>query len=605
MQTERELSVKEKLAKVFDDDLRTTQPVWKNRIDYVIIGMIVVSTIGVFLSTFDGMRPYSYVLNIIEVVTVLFFTIEIGLRIWAADLLDKKYTGFKGRLCYCLSFYGLVDLISIVPFYVNMFLPTPSSLFRIMRVLRFLRLFHYMKSSRLLFDAISSKKKELVISITFLTLLTVVLSVLLYFVEHEAQPDHCENGWQTFVWAFSKYIEDPGKIADFTLKTPAANLIAFIVGVLGLAIFAVPTGIICSGITDALSDKKRVEELEVFRHRMQKAFRRIPNLALRGYLDEHPDEGGKALGRLNFAPQRIPVSRIQIRQGMDMKDIFEVCQKYSDEFRIKNLGEAVSAEKHPQDQFVVEHFPKNRSYGYAKNRNSKVTIVSTSSFADNGTGWFTYYLAKMGGFNFISKDVEVDPDELDSFFSISDKPLYERQPRSSYNERQDKNAIEVIEQKETNREEFFKDLKDMASDEDAWVIIFVAHIKNSSNTDDFHFADAKKDGTGSTVRQQNVYQELKSKIADVLQKDYSLKCDQCSQRYALKENNLCYRMQKENIPCNSFVVRPSCDVVNFDNRRLLIAYRMATVISQQLDEGKGMQADEEKDFQPGVGYAKD
>lgn len=92
---------------------------------------------------------------------------------------------------------------------------------------------------------------------------------------------------------------------------------------------------------------------------------------------------------------------------------------------------------------------------------------------------------------------------------------------------------------------------------------------------------------------------VKEKLAKVFEDDLR------SQRYALKENNLYYRMQQRSIPCNSFVVRPLCDVVNFDNRRLLIAYRMASVISHQLDEGKGMQADEEKDFQPGIGYAKD
>ena len=586
---------KKKVADVFAENPDATSSVWIKRINNIIIGLIVVSTLGVFLSTFAVLKRYSYVFSIIEVVTVVCFTIEIILRIWTADLLDEKYKGFMGRLRYCCSFYGFVDLVSVVPFYINLFLPTPSTSLRIMRVFRFMRLFHNMKSSRLLFNAISSKKNELTITLSFLTLLTVILSVLLYFVEHEAQPDQCENGWQTFVWAFAKYLGDPGKIADFTLQTPAANFIAFIVGILGVAIFAVPTGIISSGITEALEDRKREEELNEYRHRMQKVFRRQVNKTLRGYLDTLPDKGGKNLSTLNFVPQRIPLSRIQIRQGMEMKDIFDVCQKFP-EFRMKNLAEAISSEEHPQENFVVEHCPKNRPYGCAIDRNSKVTIVSTSSFTENGTGWFTYYLAKLGGFNYISKDVEVDPDELDSFFNISDEPLYDKKTRKYYEEKHDKKALSIIDQKEENRNAFFEDLKKMVSGEDSWVILFAAHIKSSMNKSDFHFADAKKDGSDSTVRQPKVYQNLLGQLSGMLQKDYALTSDLHSQRFALNKKNLGYRLQEKNIVCSSFAIRPSCDIINFVNHRLLIAYRIAMVISQQLDGGRGIQPDDVKDF---------
>jgi voltage-gated potassium channel len=328
---------------------------------------------------------------------------------------------------------------------------------------------------------------------------------------------------------------------------------------------------------------------------MRKSFRRTVDKTLRGYLNTLPDGGGEKLKVLNFVPQRIPLSRIQIRQGIEMKDIFDICQKYP-EFRLKNLAEAISDEEHPQDSFVVEHFPKNRPYGYAINRKSKVTIVSTSSFAENGTGWFTYYLAKLGGFNYVSKDIEVDPDELDSFYNMSDKPLYEKRPRSEYDEKKDKKAIEILDQKEANRQAFLKDLREMATGEDFWVILFTAHIKSSMNTVDFHFADARKDGSDSAVCQQTAYQELLRRLDEMLQTDYALKSDLHSQRFPLTKNNLGYRLRKENIICNTFVVRPSCDIINFDSRNLLIAYRLASIISQQLDGGRGVQPGDIIDF---------
>lgn len=103
--------LKFELSRVFDDNLNTKQ--WHNWVDYTIIGLIIISTVEVFLSTFDSIvQRYSTWLHIVDVFTTVFFTIEVSLRIWCADLLDPKYKGFWGRIRYCLSFYGLIDILS-------------------------------------------------------------------------------------------------------------------------------------------------------------------------------------------------------------------------------------------------------------------------------------------------------------------------------------------------------------------------------------------------------------------------------------------------------------------------------------------------------------
>ncbi len=446
---------------------------------------------------------------------------------------------------------------------------------------------------RLFKTAFMNTRRQICVSGIFLVAITCVLTVGLYLAESRVDPNF--SFWDAFIWPYEKYLGDPGKVVDDPLISPIGKFIGTLVGILGVAIFAVPAGLIGSGLTDAMDEEKREKELDEYRVRMRKSFRRTVDKELRGYLNTLSDGGGEKLKVLNFVPQRIPLSRIQIRQGIEMKDIFDICQKYP-EFRLKNLAEAISDEDHPQDSFVVEHFPKNRSYGYAIDRQSKVTIVSTSSFAENGTGWFTYYLAKLGGFNYVSKDIEVDPDELDSFYNMTDKPLYEKRPRSEYDEKKDKKAIEILKQKDANRKAFLNDLREMATGEDSWVILFTAHIKSSMNKVDFHFADARKDGSDSTVRQQAAYQKLLHQLADMLQTDYALESDMHSQRFPLTKNNLGYRLQKENIICNTFVVRPSCDIINFDSRNLLIAYRLVCIISQQLDGGRGVQPDDIIDF---------
>ena len=79
---------KQELARVFDDNLRTKQ--WHNYVDYVIIGFIVLSTVEVFLSTYDVIvLQYGKILHFVDILTTIFFTIEVTLRIWCADISDE------------------------------------------------------------------------------------------------------------------------------------------------------------------------------------------------------------------------------------------------------------------------------------------------------------------------------------------------------------------------------------------------------------------------------------------------------------------------------------------------------------------------------------
>ena len=108
---------RENLNRIFDDNLRTKQ--WHNYADYIIIGLIIISTVEVFLSTYDGIvAKYGKWLTSVDYFTTIFFTIEVSLRIWCADLLDPKYKGFWGRIKYCFSFYGMIDILSTYPFYI-------------------------------------------------------------------------------------------------------------------------------------------------------------------------------------------------------------------------------------------------------------------------------------------------------------------------------------------------------------------------------------------------------------------------------------------------------------------------------------------------------
>ena len=161
---------KQELARVFDDDLHTKQ--WHNWVDYGIITLILLSTAVVFISTFDVSPLCERVLHYIDLFTLFVFTIEVSLRIWTADIINPKYKGFWGRVRYCFSFYGLIDILSTYPFYLTFWVPIPYNILKVLRIARLLRIFRYMKSFRLLTNAIASKKNEMLISLQFLVIVT-------------------------------------------------------------------------------------------------------------------------------------------------------------------------------------------------------------------------------------------------------------------------------------------------------------------------------------------------------------------------------------------------------------------------------------------------
>ncbi len=457
------------------------------------------------------------------------------------------------------------------------------------------------KSFRLFFKAMSNTRHEMWVTVQVLIAITVVLAIVLWAVESSVQSEF--NFWGSLTWPFMQYIEDPGGFADYRPVTIAGRIIAVLVGIIGIAIFAVPAGLIGSGFMDAIAEDKREEELAGFRRRMQKAFRRSSNKGLREYLNSLSDGGGEAFKTLNIVPQHIPVAKMHVRQGMDMKDIIDTCNKF-DEFRLKNLADAHSTEDDAEDRFVVEHFPLNRKYGCYIPRDSKVTIVCTGSFDEVGIGWFSYYLAKMGGFNYISKEVEVDPDELDSYYNLSPEPLYDKKPVSAYDKKKDKEAFDILQKKLENREQFLDDLKQVVND-GSWVIIITEHLKTMDNQADFHFADCLKDGSASTVNDQNAFVRLFEKFTETMKSDFSLASMLRSPRYPLLKKNLGYTIRKDIANANVFVLRPLSELINFNDRKLAIAYRMATIISQQLDGGRGIQEKDATDLkETGFGYGK-
>ncbi len=376
---------KQELARVFDDNLRTRQ--WQNWVDYAIIGFIVISTVEVFLSTFDSVaNRYGDWLRAVDLFTTVFFTIEVTLRIWCADLIDPKYKGFWGRVRYCFSFYGLIDILSTYTFYIAFLLPIPYSLLKALRIARLMRVFRYMKAFRILSEAISNKKRELLVSLQFLAIVTLILSFVLYFVEHEVQPEVYENGWTSVVWAFAQYIGDPGGFADMPPITLAGQIIACLVGILGIAIFAVPAGLVGSSFSDVMEDEKKEQELKDNAEAINEMML-VKSLQREG---------------IYWPARNISFGDLTLKLNLTVEEIIKSVAA-STNLRIKNLAAAMP-EGPKTDMMVVNQYCVNEEYGSHVERGSSVTIVNPIGVGDNGLSYFDWHLAQLGGFNYVANE---------------------------------------------------------------------------------------------------------------------------------------------------------------------------------------------------------
>ena len=379
------LKFKQELNRVFDDNLHTKQ--WHNFVDYAIIGFIVLSTIEVFLSTYDSIvERYGTWLHVIDYLTTAFFTIEVSLRIWNADQLDPKYKGFWGRVRYCFSFYGLIDILSTYPFYLHFIMPIPYVALKALRIARLLRIFRYMKAFSILSRAFRSKTNEMKVSLQFLAIVTLILSFVLFFVEHEAQPEVYDNGWTSVIWAFAQYIGDPGNFADTPPITFTGRIIACIIGILGIAIFAVPAGLIGSAFTEVMEKDEKREKIETD---IQK-------------INEYMLVKSIKRGNLFWPAINLSVGDLKMTFGLSEEETLKAISS-SENLRLKNLAAAIN-QGPKTDMLVVNQFYVNNAYGCFVDRNSSVTVVNPLGIGDNGLSFFDWHIAQLGGFNYVANE---------------------------------------------------------------------------------------------------------------------------------------------------------------------------------------------------------
>ncbi len=540
------------LNRVFDDNLHTKQ--WHNYVDYAIIGLIVISTIEVFLSTYDNIAlRYGRWLHVVDYATTILFTIEVTLRIWCADLLDEKYKGLWGRVKYCFSFYGLIDVLSTFPFYLNFFFKVPYVALKALRIARLLRIFRYMKAFNILSRAIRAKKEEMVVSLQFLAIVTLILSFVLFFVEHAAQPEVYDNGWTSVVWAFAQYIGDPGGFADTPPITFTGRIIACIIGILGIAIFAVPAGLIGSAFTEVMEEDAKEDELKENNYRINE-FMLV-----------------KSIKRCNvFWPAKnISTADLQLELGLSDTEIIKAVHN-SKNLRLKNLAAAISSGP-KTDMVVVNQFHVNNSYGCHVDRGSSVTVVNPLGRGDNGLSYFDWHIAQIGGFNYVANELfsrtHSDSDRRCNFYTVTE---------------------------ESKADLFFqKYINDITCDKgkNDWIVVIAGEqiVKNSPY--DFHFelggerGEKSFDFDGCIPWDAAKVEQLFKDFSETLERKLQMKTDMHEIQPKVGKENLA-RYLKTRTEANVLLLTVSYDLMIFNKNVYDAILNVAEVLNRNLEMRK-------------------
>ncbi|MBO7141644.1 MAG: ion transporter [Bacteroidales bacterium] len=258
-QQEQASALRRKLFTLFSEETRDKG--FPKYFNYFIMTLILVNVVTMILETVKSVyEPYHAYFHAFELFVIAVFTCEYIMRILTADLAFPCGNRLKSILKYMFSFYGLIDLLAILPFYLP-FTKLDLRIVRTLRLLRFLRLFkitRYNNSMELIKSVMSEKRSELGVTCFVIIIVMIIASFLMFYAENAAQPDNFPNVL-TCIWWSIVTLTTVG-YGDVFPVTGIGRLIGGVIAFLGIGLVALPTGIISAGFLEKLNSNNKDNE---------------------------------------------------------------------------------------------------------------------------------------------------------------------------------------------------------------------------------------------------------------------------------------------------------------------------------------------------------
>lgn len=230
--------------------------------DYILSTLIILNIICIILESYHPIYHHFYLyFHFFDIFSVIIFTIDYIIRIWISDLVYTELGKFKSRLRYMISPFGIVDLLSILPFYLPMFFTFDLRILRALRLLRLFRIFklaHFIQSLSLIGKVLKSKKEELLITLFMASIIILLSSYIMFHIENQVQPDKFTSIFSALWWALAT-LTTIG-YGDIYPVTALGQILAAITALFGIGLVAIPTGIISMGFIEEITKRRLKEE---------------------------------------------------------------------------------------------------------------------------------------------------------------------------------------------------------------------------------------------------------------------------------------------------------------------------------------------------------
>lgn len=225
--------------------------------DIFIVALILLNAFSIVLESVEPIQAkYETQFIYFEYFSVIIFSIEYLIRIYSITESPKYKHWIKGRIKYSLSIYALIDLFAILPFYLSALFPDLRFIrvLRLFRLIRLLKIFRFLNAITIIDDVLRNKKDELIISFLIITKILFISSTIMYYCENSVQPDKFSSIPETMWWGVMT-LTTVG-YGDVYPITVTGKIVGSFISLLCIGLFALPTGILASGFSEQIKNRK-------------------------------------------------------------------------------------------------------------------------------------------------------------------------------------------------------------------------------------------------------------------------------------------------------------------------------------------------------------
>jgi voltage-gated potassium channel len=236
-------------------------------VNYLLIALIIGNVAAVLLESVNEFyKLYRVYFDFFENLSIIIFSGEYLLRLWSVVEKKPQESAWKQRLRWMRSGGAIIDLMAILPAYLNFFVHLDLRFLRVLRLFRLLKLTRYFVSLQILLRVIQREKGSFQAVIFILVIMIVMTASAIYVVENKAQPDAFSSIPQAMWWAVVT-LTTVG-YGDVTPVTNLGRILGAFITILGVGIAALPAGILASGLANELNMRNQRLEQE-FREVLQ------------------------------------------------------------------------------------------------------------------------------------------------------------------------------------------------------------------------------------------------------------------------------------------------------------------------------------------------